>query len=174
MTAAPQPPAPSAWPTISSGLRAPAGIADGRIGLARRADRYRSHGEVLGVHPVGVCDQRDGILVEHRAAAGIEAGDDLVEAPVDRVLGGIAVLVEVDEELHALDRARLVEGAVALLVEIGAGAVHRRHAHEPAAEAALGAAQAIARLAAAERGDLLRIRHEVVHGRRRLSDAGLL
>ena len=89
-----------------------------------------------------------GILVEHRAGAGIEAGDDLVEAPVHAVLGRVAVLVEVDEELQSLDRVRAVEGAVALLVEVIVVAHHVGHHHDVAVGAARAAAQAIAGLAA--------------------------
>src|SRR5215813_1595351 len=113
------------------------------------------------------------ILVEHGAGAGVEAGNDLVEAPVHAVLGRVALLVEVDEELEALDGAGLVEGAGAVLVEPVALAVHRCHEHVPAAEATLAAAQAVTRLAG-NGADLLRIRHEVVERRGRTGEPGLL
>ena len=54
---------------------------------------------------LGDGDQRVRVLVEHGAGAGIEAGDDLVEAPVDAVLRRVAVLVEIDQEAEALDRS---------------------------------------------------------------------
>ena len=52
---------------------------------------------VLRLHALGDGDQRIRILVEHGAGAGIEACDDLVEAPVDAVLRRIALLVEIDD-----------------------------------------------------------------------------
>ena len=110
------------------------------------------------LHLLGDGDQRVRVLVEHGAGAGIEAGDDLVEAPVHAVLRRIAVLVDVDQELQALDPARLVEGRGAVLVE-AARSCRSCVAMNimPAVEAARAAAQAVAVLAA-ERGDLLRRR----------------
>ncbi len=91
-------------------------------------------------------DQGVGVLVEEGAGAGIEARDDLVEAPADGIAGRVAVLVHVDEELDALDGARFVEAALAVFGEELVGAVHDGGHHDPAVQAAGTAAQATAAL----------------------------
>ena len=151
----------------------PAGVADGRERLAGRPERHRRDREVLGRHALGDRDQRVRVLIEHRAGAGIEAGDDLVEAPVHAVLRRVAVLVQIDHELQALDRVRAVQRAVALLVEVIVVAHHVGHHHDVAVGPAGAAAQAEAVLAV-ELRDLARRLHEVVHGLGRAGETGLL
>ena len=110
----------------------PAGVADGREGLASRPERHRRDREIRGVHALGDRDQRVGILIQHGAGAGVEAGDDLVEAPIDAVPRRVAVLVQVDEELQTFDRVRAVQTAVALRVKVIVVAHHVEHHHDVA------------------------------------------
>ena len=157
----------------AAGEHRPAGIADGREGLAARALGERRDAVILGLHALGDRDQGVGVLVEHRAGAGIEAGHDLVEAPVHAVLGRVAVLVEIDQEADALDPAFVGEGRGAVGLEEVIGAVGGGAEHHPAVEAARAAAQAIA-VFAGQSGDLLGGFPELIERLRRTGDAGFL
>ena len=150
----------------------PSREADCRESFASRSDRHRDHGKVVGRHAFGDCDQRVRVLIEEGAGARVEARDDLVEAPVDRVLGRIALLVKVHQELDACDRARLVEPALSVGGEELVGAVHHGRHHDPAVGAARAAAQAVAVLSV-QLGYCRRRRHELVHSLRRFLDPGL-
>ena len=149
----------------------PAGETDRREGLTGRTDRHRHNGEIVRIHAFGNGDQGVRVLVEEGAGAGIEAGNDFIEAPADGVLRGITLLVHVDQELNAFDGARLVERALAVLVEEGVVSVHGGGHHDPAVEPTRSATQTIS-VFSVQFGHGLRSVHELRHGAWRVFDTG--